>query len=55
MLHHPRQVTEPEVDELDAFGGDELEDLMGGALFHSCSLDSSDPGTVDAAGSADTT
>jgi hypothetical protein len=31
VLHDPRQVTEPDVDELDVLGLDEVEDFLGGA------------------------
>jgi hypothetical protein len=31
VLHDPGQVTEPDVDELDVLGLDEVEDFLGGA------------------------
>jgi hypothetical protein len=34
VLHHPRQVAEPQVDELDVLRLDQLEHLVRGSLFH---------------------
>ena len=34
VLHHPRQVAEAQVDELDALRVDQLQHLVGGSLFH---------------------
>ena len=34
VLHHPRQVAEAQVDELDALRLDQLQHLMRGSLFH---------------------